>query len=121
MHLSFTSLQSLLDHNNNVSIIIDINNNIHCPVVSVSFDVADRQFADLSASWLGLMDGANDVKELIPELFYLTELFRNENEFDLGWLQGIHVLYFFISVNNCTVLFSWAILSSMCTVCMLNS
>ena len=62
--------------------------------MSVSFDVADRQFADLSATWLGLMDGANDVKELIPELFYLTELFRNENEFDLGWLQGTTVFLY---------------------------
>lgn len=54
--------------------------------------MADRQFCDMAASWLGLMDGANDVKELIPELFYLTELFRNENEFDLGWLQGVFLV-----------------------------
>ena len=28
--------------------------------------------------------GSHDVKELIPEMFYLSEMFKNENNYDLG-------------------------------------
>jgi neurobeachin-like protein 1/2 len=43
------------------------------------FDVADRQFHSIPAMWQGLMDNANDVKELIPEFFYLPEFLENSN------------------------------------------
>ncbi|KAL3216983.1 hypothetical protein MRX96_032641 [Rhipicephalus microplus] len=35
-----------------------------------------------------LMESPNDVKELIPEFFYLPEFLTNMNAFDLGRLQG---------------------------------
>ena len=41
------------------------------------FDVADRQFHSIPAMWQGLMDNPNDVKELIPEFFYLPEFLVN--------------------------------------------
>ena len=31
--------------------------------------------------------GSHDVKELIPELFYLSEMFKNENEYELGTMS----------------------------------
>ena len=31
--------------------------------------------------------GSHDVKELIPELFYLSEMFKNENNYDLGTMS----------------------------------
>lgn len=35
-----------------------------------------------------------DVKELIPEFFYLPEMFKNVNNFDLGTKQnGILIVY----------------------------
>lgn len=43
------------------------------------FDVADRQFHSIPAMWEGLMDNPNDVKELIPEFFYLPEFLINMN------------------------------------------
>lgn len=43
------------------------------------FDVADRQFHSIPAMWQGLMENPNDVKELIPEFFYLPEFLENSN------------------------------------------
>ena len=47
--------------------------------VRCRFDVADRQFHSVSATWNSLMENPNDVKELIPEFFYLPEFLVNEN------------------------------------------
>jgi len=43
------------------------------------FDVADRQFHSIPAMWQGLMENPNDVKELIPEFFYLPEFLVNSD------------------------------------------
>ncbi|KAH9311229.1 hypothetical protein KI387_026264, partial [Taxus chinensis] len=51
------------------------------------FDHADRMFSDLSATWKGVFEDMSDVKELIPELFYLPEILTNENDIDLGTTQ----------------------------------
>lgn len=60
---------------------------LHIQLQSGRFDVADRQFHSIPATWQGLMDNPNDVKELIPEFFYLPEFLVNMNDFDLGRLQ----------------------------------
>ncbi len=52
------------------------------------FDVADRQFHSIPQTWKSLTSNLNDVKELIPEFFYLPEFLENRNGFDLGRLQG---------------------------------
>ncbi|KAH8042413.1 hypothetical protein HPB51_023252 [Rhipicephalus microplus] len=56
--------------------------------VKAKFDVADRQFHSVEGTWKMLMESPNDVKELIPEFFYLPEFLTNMNAFDLGRLQG---------------------------------
>ena len=43
------------------------------------FDVTDRQFHSIPATWQTLYDTPNDVKELIPEFFYLPEFLKNLN------------------------------------------
>ena len=43
------------------------------------FDVADRQFHSIPGSWNSLMENPNDVKELIPEFFYLPEFLVNDD------------------------------------------
>lgn len=56
-----------------------------------NFDMPDRTFHSLATTWrLITNDSPTDVKELIPELFYLPELFYN-NE---GNLQVIFTLAF---------------------------
>ncbi|XP_028224150.1 BEACH domain-containing protein C2-like [Glycine soja] len=48
------------------------------------FDHADRMFSDISATWNGVLEDMSDVKELVPELFYLPEVLTNENSIDFG-------------------------------------
>ena len=52
-----------------------------------SFDIPDRSFHDLEATWSSLANSSTDVKELIPELFYLPELLKNNENYNLGTLQ----------------------------------
>ena len=46
--------------------------------VGGSFDIADRTFRKLETTWwLSSSESATDVKELIPEFFYLPEFLAN--------------------------------------------
>ncbi|PWA68195.1 BEACH domain-containing protein [Artemisia annua] len=51
------------------------------------FDHADRMFSDIGATWNGVLEDTNDLKELVPEMFYLTEILTNENSVDFGTTQ----------------------------------
>ncbi|XP_049936252.1 BEACH domain-containing protein C2 isoform X2 [Nymphaea colorata] len=51
------------------------------------FDHADRMFSDIAATWNGVQEDMSDVKELVPELFYLPEALTNENQVDFGTTQ----------------------------------
>jgi Beige/BEACH domain/PH domain associated with Beige/BEACH len=52
------------------------------------FDVADRLFHDVGRSWKSASsENLQDVRELIPEFFYLPEFFSNTNNFDFGETQ----------------------------------
>ncbi len=52
------------------------------------FDIADRQFHSIAAAWRGSNSNDHDVKELIPEFFYLPDFLRNINNLDLGVSGG---------------------------------
>ncbi|KAM6959381.1 WD repeat and FYVE domain-containing protein 3 [Aplochiton taeniatus] len=53
------------------------------------FDLADRMFHSVREAWLSACKhNMADVKELIPEFFYLPEFFLNSNNFDLGSKQN---------------------------------
>uniref|UniRef100_A0A1B0CP51 Putative lysosomal trafficking regulator lyst n=1 Tax=Lutzomyia longipalpis TaxID=7200 RepID=A0A1B0CP51_LUTLO len=60
---------------------------LHVELQSGRFDVADRQFHSINQTWRQLMDSPNDVKELIPEFFYMPDFLSNINGLDLGMLQ----------------------------------
>ncbi|KAJ7962251.1 BEACH domain-containing protein C2 [Quillaja saponaria] len=51
------------------------------------FDHADRMFSDIPATWNGVFEDMSDVKELVPEMFYLPETLTNENSVDFGTTQ----------------------------------
>jgi hypothetical protein len=51
------------------------------------FDQPDRMFHSMAMTYKGCLTNPADVKELIPEMFYLPELFRNANAFDMGIRQ----------------------------------
>lgn len=66
------------------------------------FDLADRMFHSIKDNWLSASkNNMADVKELIPEFFYLTDFMKNSNKFDLGRKQSGVVL-------NDVVLPTWA-------------
>ncbi|KAL0725345.1 hypothetical protein Bca4012_039944 [Brassica carinata] len=48
------------------------------------FERADRMFSDIAATWKGVLQDMENVKELVPELFYLPEVLTNENHTKLG-------------------------------------
>ncbi|KIH53417.1 hypothetical protein ANCDUO_16458, partial [Ancylostoma duodenale] len=48
------------------------------------FDHPDRVFHSIAETWERCQKDSHDVKELIPELFYLPEMMRNNNGFELG-------------------------------------
>ncbi|OMJ76970.1 hypothetical protein SteCoe_23556 [Stentor coeruleus] len=54
-----------------------------------NFDVADRLFYSIEASWESGQGTTGDVKELVPELFYLPEVLMNLNNEDMGMRQDM--------------------------------
>uniref|UniRef100_A0AAV2J918 Neurobeachin n=1 Tax=Knipowitschia caucasica TaxID=637954 RepID=A0AAV2J918_KNICA len=48
------------------------------------FDHPDRCFSGIGRSWRNCQRDTADVKELIPEFYYLPEMFVNSNEYELG-------------------------------------
>ncbi|KAJ1735128.1 hypothetical protein LPJ61_000722 [Coemansia biformis] len=65
---------------------------VHISLQSGKFDHADRQFHSVGDTWDSCMTGSGDVKELIPEFFYLPEFLINHNGLDLGVKQNGTVL-----------------------------
>lgn len=52
------------------------------------FDHADRLFNSIEKAWSSASaESTTDVRELIPEFFYLPEFLENSNDFELGTLQ----------------------------------
>ena len=52
---------------------------LHIQLQSDRFDLADRQFHSIASTWKILYENPTDVKELIPEFFYLAEFLENMN------------------------------------------
>uniref|UniRef100_A0A672GQY2 Neurobeachin n=1 Tax=Salarias fasciatus TaxID=181472 RepID=A0A672GQY2_SALFA len=48
------------------------------------FDHPDRTFSAIARSWRNCQRDTSDVKELIPEFYYLPEMFVNSNDYHLG-------------------------------------
>ncbi|XP_062964914.1 lipopolysaccharide-responsive and beige-like anchor protein isoform X5 [Cynocephalus volans] len=48
------------------------------------FDHADRTFSSISRVWRNSQRDTSDIKELIPEFYYLPEMFVNFNNYNLG-------------------------------------
>ncbi|XP_068176800.1 lipopolysaccharide-responsive and beige-like anchor protein isoform X3 [Antennarius striatus] len=51
------------------------------------FDHADRTFSSVSRAWRNSQRDTSDVKELIPEFYYLPEMFINTNSYNLGVME----------------------------------
>ena len=54
-----------------------------------NFDHADRLFYSIEKAWASASrDNMTDVREIIPEFYYLPEMFINTNNYDFGSRQG---------------------------------
>ena len=54
-----------------------------------NFDHPDRLFYSIEKAWASASrDNMTDVRELVPEFFYLPEMFINGNGYDFGMRQG---------------------------------
>eukprot|EP01116_Phalansterium_solitarium_P018809 TRINITY_DN5106_c0_g1_i2.p1 TRINITY_DN5106_c0_g1~~TRINITY_DN5106_c0_g1_i2.p1 ORF type:complete len:2201 (-),score=900.22 TRINITY_DN5106_c0_g1_i2:184-6786(-) len=51
------------------------------------FDLPERLFDSVGTTWKNCLTNASDVKELIPEFYYLPEFLLNMNNLDLGTKQ----------------------------------
>lgn len=51
------------------------------------FDHSDGLFLSIADAWNNCLKNAADLKELIPEFFYLPEFLQNLNNFDFGIRQ----------------------------------
>ena len=56
------------------------------------FDHADRMFHSIEQAWFNCLHGTTDVKEMIPEFFYMPEFLVNSNKFNLGRKQNGDVM-----------------------------
>jgi factor associated with neutral sphingomyelinase activation len=48
------------------------------------FDAAEREFHSMKQTWESVLSNTADLKELIPEFFYLPEFLQNRNRIDFG-------------------------------------
>ncbi|KAJ2449986.1 hypothetical protein EV183_004577 [Coemansia sp. RSA 2336] len=60
---------------------------VHVSLQSGKFDHADRQFHSIADTWNSCVTSSGDVKELIPEFYYLPEFLVNHNSLNLGQKQ----------------------------------
>ncbi|KAJ2847470.1 hypothetical protein IWW36_003842, partial [Coemansia brasiliensis] len=60
---------------------------VHVSLQSGKFDHADRQFHSIADTWNSCVTSSGDVKELIPEFYYLPEFLVNHNNLSLGQKQ----------------------------------
>lgn len=51
------------------------------------FDHADRLFQSIEGTYRNCLTNTSDVKELIPEFFYMPEFLVNSNSYHLGVKQ----------------------------------
>ena len=56
------------------------------------YDLADRLFHSIQQTWQCCYESSGDVKELIPEFFYLPDFLRNPNALNFGTKQNGTVL-----------------------------
>jgi WD40 repeat protein len=58
---------------------------LHVDLHDGFFDHGSRLFSSVARAWNNCQSDSSDVKELIPEFFYLPEMFKNDNKFLLGY------------------------------------
>ncbi|KAB8085992.1 hypothetical protein EE612_009031 [Oryza sativa] len=60
---------------------------LHRNLQGGKFDHADRLFQSIESTYRNCLSNTSDVKELIPEFFYMPEFLENSNSYHLGVKQ----------------------------------
>ncbi|CAD6338666.1 unnamed protein product [Miscanthus lutarioriparius] len=60
---------------------------LHLNFQGGKFDHADRLFQSIESAYINSLSSTSDVKELIPEFFYMPEFLENSNSYHLGVKQ----------------------------------
>ncbi|PWZ18278.1 BEACH domain-containing protein B [Zea mays] len=60
---------------------------LHLNFQGGKFDHADRLFQSIESAYINSLSNTSDVKELIPEFFYMPEFLENSNSYHLGVKQ----------------------------------
>ncbi|KAL5705340.1 hypothetical protein ACHQM5_023655 [Ranunculus cassubicifolius] len=60
---------------------------LHRTLQGGKFDHADRLFQSIEGTYLNCLSNTSDVKELVPEFFYMPEFLVNSNSYHLGVKQ----------------------------------
>jgi len=61
---------------------------LHTAMQGGKIDHADRLFSSVKETWSNCNSSSADFKELIPEFFYMPEMFQNVNDVDFGVRQN---------------------------------
>lgn len=60
---------------------------LHVELQGGRFDYSDRLFGSVARAWDGCLNSLSCFRELVPEFYYLPEMFENPNRFDFGRTQ----------------------------------
>ena len=60
---------------------------IYSEIKKNCFDYPEKLFYNLDSSFISSSSKKNDIREIIPQFFYLPEMFININEFDFGKIK----------------------------------
>ena len=58
-----------------------------CEIQGLNFGAADRLFMNMERSFTSAASERSDLRELIPEIYFLPDLFENNNKLNFGYLQ----------------------------------
>ena len=58
-----------------------------CEIQGLNFGAADRLFINMERSFTSAASERSDLRELIPEIYFLPDLFENNNKLNFGYLQ----------------------------------
>jgi len=64
-----------------------------------NFDTPKRLFYNFYISYKNSFTIKSDVKELIPEIFYFAEMYKNVNNINLGEIDGVPINSFYFLIN----------------------
>lgn len=75
---------------------------LHLQLQGGKLDVPDRLFTSIKSTWQNVLSSSSDVKELVPEFFYMPEFLINGNNLNFGTKQDGN------PVSECVELPPWA-------------